>query len=106
MHLVELGPCANPLITAGIISEDLAEIFTQADEKIPVGRKQALGAKSTARIMHDQTGADVIEDLENQQREIDTRNARKEATAQRNVRRGGRGNPECITWQVQPPGLT
>ena len=82
-------PRANPLITAGIISEDLAEIFTPPDEKIPVGRKRPLRAKSTARVM---TGADVIEDLENQQREIDRRNERREATAQRNVRRRGRGN--------------
>ena len=82
------SPYDNPLITAGIVSEDLAEIFTPPDEKIPTGRKRPLRIKSKARIM---TSQEVTDDLQNQMQEIEERNTRREAPAQRNTRGRNRG---------------
>ena len=83
-------PSSNVLVTSGIVSKDLAEIFTPPDEKIPAGRKRPLRTKSKARVM---TSQEVIDDLLSQQQEIDSRIARREAAAQRGRGRGrgGRG---------------
>ena len=43
----------NPLVTSGIIFEELAKVFYPPDEKIPQGRKRPLRTKSKARVMTD-----------------------------------------------------
>ena len=74
------GATSNPLVTEGIISPDLAEIFYPPDEKILQGRKRPLRTKSQARVM---TSQEVINDLNVQEQVIESRTARKEANIQR-----------------------
>ena len=57
----------HPLVDAGIISPELASVFTPPEEYIPPGRKRALRVKSQARIM---TGDEVYEDIRRQQEEL------------------------------------
>ena len=57
----------NPLVKAGIITEDVADIFMPPDEEIPTGRKRPLRIRSKARLMTDE---DVIADLQKQRDEL------------------------------------
>ena len=54
----------NPLVAAGIVSPDLAQVFAPPDEKIPAGRKRALRVQSKARMM---SGDEVYQDIKCQQ---------------------------------------
>ena len=91
------SPHDNPLITAGIVSEDLAEIFTPPNEKIPQGRKRPLRIKSKARIM---TSQEVVADLQNQQQQIDNTNRRREVAGQ-NISRKSCGTRQGRAIQVR-----
>ena len=54
----------NPLVAAGIVSAEMADLFTPPDEKIPAGRKRPLRQQSKARVM---SGDEVYNDIRRQQ---------------------------------------
>ena len=94
-------PSANFLITAGIITKDLVEIFTPPDAKIPTGRKWPLRTKQKACVI---TSQEVIDDLQSHQQEIDARNARTEAVAQRTSRGSSNGDRRLNSNNRQKAG--
>ena len=74
-HCARKLPTTNPLVTHGLISEHLADIFYLPDEKILSGQKRPLRIKSKARVM---TADETIEDLKKQEEELKLKAARKE----------------------------
>ena len=64
----------NPLVKAGIITEDVAEVFFPPEEEIPVGRKRALRVQSKARCLTDD---DVQEDLQRQRDQLKEKEERQ-----------------------------
>jgi len=66
-------PAHHPLVKAGIVSSELAEIFTP-EEVIPVGRKRPLRIKSTATVM---TGEEIHEDIKHQAKELNSKCEKK-----------------------------
>lgn len=67
-------PTPHPLVKAGIVSPEMAEIFTPPEEVIPVGRKRPLRIKSTARVM---TGDEIYADIQQQLKELNSKCGKK-----------------------------
>ena len=82
----------HPLVSTGVVSQEMADIFQVPDDEIPVGRKRPLRIQSKARVMSsDEVYAEIrqkSEELKEKERKKEERrqnieeNKRKKATAQ------------------------